>query len=171
MANRVIMSPRGFANGSNDCLLPANPDKEICFDWSDGGNETAFFENFRRFYSPTVPPEMFIELSLRLTAIIQDPHRWALLNAKFNPSATKYNVDFIVDTIRFALTGHRSIDHLAWDSLLPRDRDLGYKFIDRSSAFNQTYFPTIDELMSQWAAQRGGIHDMFHTYRLLTTRH
>ena len=172
MTNTALITRRGFIVGSDQVTLSATPSKDMNYHWINNEDAVEFFEDFRRQGTSVITPEMFVTLTLRLTHAIQDPERWALYNAKFNPNKAIENVKFIVDTIRYVLTGHRDIDIMTWGEMLPKGYfdECGARR-DNTGLFNQVWFPPMDDFMSKWASQRHGIHDMFHTYRLLLTDH
>lgn len=84
------------------------------------------------------------------------------------------NKDFIEDTIRFIMTGKRSLPLSAWSGLVGSDSKKdsdeygpfakGFFGVNRSGELNNVHLPVV---LKQWLSQEGGFNDVIQTTHIL----
>lgn len=115
----------------------------------------------------------FYRRAIRLAMTLFSTQENFFKAADRNPSIHGYNYEFIMDTVRFIVTGQRNISVHMWPDLVNHS-DEGMIDVDRRHTmldFLKGYSSSMDQsttgLIQRWIAQPDGINDLIHSLNIL----
>lgn len=116
---------------------------------------------------PTISPTTTMDAVCALKHAIVDLRAWCIVQIEQSQLSDR-SLEFIIDSINFAMTGKRVLPVMAWESLLTNVAgDMASAKSLRVKMFDSLHIPTIEELITEWVKQPNGISDLLKTSKIL----